>query len=216
MKRLILASMTGAFLLGCSAGNDGGQAFPDAGKAIKTVIETDLGNIHIEVYPDKAPISAKDFLYYIDEGIYQEQGFYRIVNPENDPKRMGMSIVQGGMLDLRPYTALVEHESTETTGFANIKGSVALARNEPGTASAAYFFVNTTDNPFLDFGGNRNSDGQGYAVFGRVTKGMAVLEKMQELKTYSEDTKDQLPPDFPLEPNQTLFNPVFIKKTYRK
>ncbi len=216
MIRVLLATSAGALLLGCSSGNDSGQAFPNTGKGVTTVLETELGNIHIEVYPEKAPISSKDFLYYIEEGIYQDQGFYRVVHPENDPKKMGMSIVQGGTLDLRPYTALIEHESTETTGFSNIKGSVALARNEPGTASAAYFFVNVTDNPFLDHGGNRNQDGQGYAVFGRVTKGMGVLEKMQELKTYSEDTKDQLPPEFPLEPNQTLFNPVFIKKTYRK
>lgn len=203
-------------LVSCGPANDSGEAFPNAGKSETVVIETELGKIHIEVYTEKAPASSADFLYYVDEGIYENQGFYRVVHPENDPKKMGMTIVQGGTLDLNPYNQLVDHESTEMTGFSNIRGSVALARNEPGSASAAYFFVNMSDNPFLNFGGKRNEDGQGYAVFARVTKGMAVLEQMQYLKTYTDETKDQLPPEFPLEANQTLFNPVFFKKTYRK
>jgi len=130
------------------------------------VFETELGAIEIEVYPDRAPISAGDFLYYVDQGLYDGEGFYRTVRADNDPRDMGMSLIQGGRLDLQPVTPGIEHERTSDTGLSNVAGSVSIARDAPGTGSAAFIFINIGDNLFLDYGGARNADGEGYAVFG--------------------------------------------------
>ena len=179
------------------------------GNTDKVVLETDLGNIHIEVHSDKAPISSADFLYYVDEGLYNDQGFYRVVHKDNDPKQMGMSLIQGGRLDLYPLTAEIEHEPTNVTGLSNVSGSVAIARDQPGSGSAAFFFINVEDNLFLDFGGERNPDGQGFAVFGTVTKGMEVVRAIQNQKTASNQNEPNMPDQF-------LPKPVFIKKAYRE
>jgi len=136
-----------------------------ADKRPNVVLQTELGAIEIEVYKDKAPISAADFLYYVDNGLYDNEGFYRVVRADNDPLGMGMSIVQGGRLDTLPVTAGITHELTTQTGLSNVAGTVSIARDAPGSGSAAYFFINTQDNPFLDTGGVRNPDGQGYAAF---------------------------------------------------
>ncbi len=173
------------------------------------ILETELGDIHIDVHTKKAPASSADFLYYVDEGLYDNQGFYRVVRADNDPKEMGMSLVQGGRLDLYPVTPPLAHESTQASGLSNVSGSVTIARDEPGTGSAAFFFINVDDNTYLDHGGTRNPDGQGYAVFGTVTKGMEVVRAIQSQKTNS----DKSQPDMP---DQFLPKPVMIKKAYRK
>ncbi len=173
------------------------------------IFETDLGIIEIEVYPDKAPISAADFLNYVDRGFYNGQGFYRVVNAENDPRKMGMSLIQGGRLDMEPLGGGIAHETTETTGLSNGPGSVAIARDAPGTGSAAYVFINLGNNDFLDYGGVRNEDGQGYAVFGKVVSSLDVPRAIQaqEAKRPTEEEFLQ---------GQFLTQPVIIKKAYRK
>ncbi len=196
MKKFIIVSMAIAGLSACNA------------KSNTVVLETEAGNIHIQVLTKQAPISAADFLYYVDEGLYDNQGFYRVVHPDNDPKEMGMSLIQGGRLDLEKLTQSIDHETTEKSGLSNIAGSVAIARDAPGTGSAAYFFINAEDNTFLDFGGERNPDGQGYAVFGKVTKGLDVVRVIQQGETNNDDD--------PVTPNQFLKQPVIIKKAYRK
>jgi peptidyl-prolyl cis-trans isomerase A (cyclophilin A) len=125
------------------------------------MMETTAGNIEIEVYTDKAPISANDFLLYVDKKYYNGEGFYRVVRADNDPRNMGMSLIQGGRLDSEPLTDPIAHELTKDTGLSNTEGVVSIARLEPGTGSAAYFFINIGDNSFLDYGGERNPDGQG-------------------------------------------------------
>ena len=173
------------------------------------ILETTQGNIEIEVYPKKAPISAADFLYYIDEGLYDNQGFYRTVRADNDPRDMGMSLIQGGRLDLQSVTMLLDHETTEMSGLSNTSGSVAIGRDKPGTGSAAFFYINIGDNSFLDYGGERNPDGQGYAVFGQVISGMDTVKAIQsgEAKGVSDQEVTN---------GQFLTEPVIIKKAYRK
>ena len=85
---------------------------------------------------------------------------------------------------------------------------MAIARLEPGTGSATYFFINVGNNDFLDTGGIRNPDGQGYATFARVTSGMDVVRAIQAMKTIEDED--------PVTPNQTLTEPVIIKRAYRK
>ncbi|NNE56954.1 MAG: peptidylprolyl isomerase [Hellea sp.] len=211
MIRYITAFFAALILVACGSKSDSNIV----------ILETQLGKIEIEVFPDKAPASTQDFLFYVEQGLFNdrpelETGFYRVVYPENDNRKMGMSLIQGGTLDLKTYSAGVIHESTAQTGLSNVAGSVALARYEPGTGNAGAFFINIENNLFLDYGGVRNPDGQGYAVFGRVTKGMDIVKKIQALRTYDEESRHVLPPDFPIEIYQTLYNPVRIKKAYRK
>jgi len=197
IRGVALSAVAVSLFVGCS------DPQPDV------IFETDLGNITIEVNPAAAPLSAADFLSYVDQGLYDGQGFYRTVTPENDPLSMGMSLVQGGRLNVEPIRPPVPHEPTSQTGLSNIPGSVALARNEVGSGSAAFFFVNLGDNSFLDAGEDgRNPDGAGYAVFGRVTKGMDTLRAIQAR---------EVAPD-PLgifSDGQKLAEPVYILRAYR-
>lgn len=194
--RLLFASALGTLLLSACADTN-----PNV------ILETELGAIEIEVYPNAAPISSADFLYYVDEGLYNGQTFYRAVTPENDPRNMGMSLIQGGRADLLPVTQSIDHETQ--TGLSNISGNVSIARDMPGTGSAAFFFINIGDNKFLDFGGKRNPDGQGYASFGTVVKGMDVVKKIQN-QPLGNTGGD------PVTDGQFLTKPITITKAYRK
>lgn len=173
------------------------------------IMETSQGIIEIEVYTDKAPISAADFLLYVDEGYYDGEGFYRVVRADNDPREMGMSLIQGGRLDSEPLTPPIAHELTSETDLSNTQGVVSIARLEPGTGSAAYFFINIGDNSFLDYGGERNPDGQGYATFGKVILGLDVAKKIQAMEANGLSGED-------VTTGQILTNPVKIIRAYRK
>ena len=197
MKRLALT--LAALLSACAAASDGNP---------NVVLETAKGEIEIEVYPDAAPISAGDFLRYVDEGLYDEQGFYRVVRADNDPRGMGMSLIQGGRLDQEPVGPSIAHERTTDTGIPNERGTVAIARLEPGTGSAAWFFINIGDNRFLDTGGERNPDGEGYATFGRVVRGMEVVEAIQA-------EPSDAPSEEAVTSGQILDEPVAIARAYR-
>jgi len=196
---LIFSFLFVAILSACS----GQQERPIA------VLETTQGNIEIEVYTDQAPISGEDFLRYVENGYYNGEGFYRVVRADNDPLDMGMSLIQGGCLDSEPIPPLIDHELTTETGLSNTEGVVSIARSEPGTGSAAYFFINIGENSFLDYGGERNPDGQGYATFGKVVSGMDTVRKIQSLeaKGLSGDN---------VTTGQILTTPVKINVAYRK
>ena len=154
-------------------------------KEIRPLIEmeTSYGTILIEVYADKAPISAANFLRYVDENKLDDAVFYRSVKPENQPSSLfKIQVLQGGLFhDNHPdMMDPIAHEATNLTGILHKRGVVSLARLEPGTASSE-FFICLRDEPELDFNGNRNPDKQGFAAFGRVIKGMSVVEKIHEL-----------------------------------
>lgn len=172
------------------------------------VIETQAGNIRVQVHTDSAPLSAGDFLRYVDGGLYDGQGFYRTVRADNDPREMGMSLVQGGRLDRDIIGEPIAHELTTETGLSNVEGTLAIARLEPGTGSATYFFINLGDNSFLDTGGTRNPDGQGYATFGTVLSGLDVVREIQAGETVEGDD--------PATPGQILAAPVIITRAYRE
>ena len=200
MKRYLGLLSCAALLLACG---------PKVDNSPNVIIETGLGNIEIEVYPDKAPLSAGDFLKHVDRKYYHGQAFYRAVSSENDNREMGMSIIQGGRLEVDPISETVAHESTKETGLRNNAGMVSLARKELGTGSAAFFFINIENNNFLDFGGERHPDGQGFAVFGKVVSGMDVAQRIQQGEKEAPREGD---------PNATQFlkSPVVITKAYRK
>lgn len=198
MMRIFITMIAALVLWSC-----GGEKTPHV------IFETDLGNIEIAIYPERAPLSAGNFLYYVDNGLYDGEGFYRAVRPETDPLGMGMEIIQGGLLSMETVTAPIEHEITKITGLSHIDGAISIARDEPGTGSAAYFFISIGDNTFLDYAGKRNPDGQGYAVFGQVIKGMDVVRAIQTQKTGgdSENVATQ---------GQILNKPVKIIKARRR
>ncbi|MBZ5857524.1 peptidylprolyl isomerase [Flavihumibacter profundi] len=147
----------------------------------EVVIETGEGDIEIELYADKAPQSVKAFLAIVDQKLYDNTSFYRVLNMDNQPSNAPKGeLMQGGLWNRRkkkPELPKIPHENTQITGLKHLTGTVSLAREEPGTASSE-FFICLTDQPGLDYGGANNPDGQGYAAFGKVVKGMDVVRKI--------------------------------------
>ena len=195
--RLFLVLLTALVLTACGGG------------ASNVVLQTDLGEIEIQIFEKRAPLSSKDFLYYVDNQLYDGEGFYRSVRPDTDPRQLGMQIIQGGLLGLESVTAPIDHETTQMTGLSHIDGAVSIARDEPGTGSAAYFFISIGENKALDYGGVRNPDGQGYAVFGQVVRGMDVVRAVQMRETAGTS-------DMQVTQGQFLTKPVTIIKASRR
>jgi len=154
----------------------------------RVALETDLGTIVVELYPDKAPITVENFLRYVDENRFSTARFYRVVTPDNQPKNdVKIEVIQGGLGFEPDLKALpeIEHETTEKTGLRHEAGTLSMARNEPGTARSE-FFICVTEQPELDFGGRRNPDGQGFAAFGKVIEGMDVVKAIQQRPSTSQ------------------------------
>ena len=157
----------------------------------------------IEIYTEAAPASAGDFLRYLDAGLLEESAFYHVVRPDNDNSSPKIRVIQGGLLDTEKSLAPVRHETTRDTGLSHTNGAISLARSEPGTGGASAFFICIGNNPGLDFGGTRNPDRQGFAVFGRVIEGMDVVLRINALPA-NRDTGD------PYVAGQLLEDPVSI------
>ncbi len=149
----------------------------------KIQIQTQQGNITIELYPEQAPITVANFLKYIDENRLKEATFYRVVTPNNQPNSdIKIEVIQGGLFeDIHPdMLEPIAHETTKQTGILHKDGVISMARYGPGTATSE-FFICVGDQPSLDFGGRRNGDGVGFAAFGKVIEGMDVVRKIQAL-----------------------------------
>ncbi len=167
---LILLTFTRALLIA--------QALP------KVEIQTMLGDILIEVDTRNAPITATNFLEHVTKGSYRDAVFYRTVRMDNQPNNdIKIEVIQGGLFEDADIEKIkpIEHETTETTGLKHLNGTISMARSEPGTASTE-IFICVGNQPELDFGGKRNPDGQGFAAFGQVLKGMDVVRKIQQQK----------------------------------
>jgi peptidyl-prolyl cis-trans isomerase A (cyclophilin A) len=146
------------------------------------LITTRLGDIMVEIFRDKAPITSENFLRYVDEGLLDGTAFFRTVTMENQPGYdVKIEVIQGGTApEDAAYPSKyppIEHETTEATGLSHVDGTVSMARWAPGTATSS-FFICVGDQPELDYGGRRNPDGQGFAVFGRVRGGMDVVREI--------------------------------------
>jgi len=175
---------------------------------VTVVLTTSLGDIEVEVYPQKAPLSAGDFLDYVDRGLYQGAAFYRVIRPDNDTGSPVIEAVQGGLLTETPPTKPIAHESTQQTGIKHLDGTLSLARRDVGSGTAAAFFIIIGDQPSMDFGGSRNADKQGFAAFGRVVKGMEVVRAIQQIRDASNEG--------PFVKGQMLRNPIVIESAKRK
>ena len=145
-------------------------------------IKTQLGDIEAELFPDQAPKSVAAFLAYIDSGYYKDGSFYRVLNDGNQPSYAPKAeLIQGGMYRSRVKKPAdlpgIPHETTQQTNIQHTNGTLSLARQEPGSATTE-FFICVGDQPGFDFGGANNPDKQGYAAFGRVVKGLDIVQKI--------------------------------------
>ena len=172
-------------------------------KPVVVVLETEAGNITLEIDAVRAPITSANFLKYVDAGIYDGARFARTVNPQTETnKTTPINVIVG---DLDPSRAgerfpAIPLERTSVTGLKHLAGSLAMGRMKATDSAQTEFFVCVEDTPGLDFGGMRNADGQGFAVFGRVSAGVDVVTKFWMM---------------PAE-KQRLTTPVKILKAYRK
>jgi len=149
---------------------------------IRASIETVLGVISVELYPDAAPITAANFVHYVDGGLYNGGVFHRTVTMQNQPHNdLKIEVIQGGVHPTRTSELgqPIPLERTSATGLRHIDGTISMARFEPDSARGD-FFICIGDQPELDFGGRRNPDGQGFAAFGRVTTGMELVRAIQQ------------------------------------
>lgn len=142
-------------------------------------IQTPRGNILIELYTDKAPLTAGNFLQLVRAKVLDGGSFYRSVRSNNDNSPVRINVLQGGIQDKETAAGVqpIDHETTSVTGIRHLNGVVSMARAEPGSAKSE-FFICIGDQPELDFGGRRNPDGQGFAAFGKVVEGMTLVEEI--------------------------------------
>lgn len=153
---------------------------PTATATAHVVLDTELGAIELEIDLARAPVTARNFLRYVEAGRYDGGRFHRTVRADNQPKdRVRIAVVQAGVApekepdDFPP----IPLERTGETGLRHRDGTVSMARAGPDTATSD-FFVCVGDQPALDEGGRRNPDGQGFAAFGRVVRGMDVVRRI--------------------------------------
>jgi len=152
------------------------------------IMSTSVGDVRFELFADKAPATTKNFLDYVSEGFYDGLIFHRVI-----PGFM----VQGGGLDshMKQKGTKAPIKNEATNGLKNRVGSIAMARTNVVDSATAQFFINVKDNGFLDHR-NTSPEGFGYAVFGQVVDGMEVVKKIEQVKTGSRGSYQ----DVPLEP----------------
>ena len=162
-------------------------------QATKVQLETTMGNIVLELDAKKAPKSVANFLQYTKSGHYNGTVFHRVINN---------FMIQGGGLDAKmnkkPTKKAITNEADN--GLKNVVGSVAMARTGNPHSATAQFFINVNNNGFLDHK-SKDSRGWGYAVFGKVVKGMDVVNKIKAVKTTRVNGRGDVP-----------VNPITIKK----
>ena len=161
------------------------------------LLETSSGDILIELFADKAPKTVENFLRYVNEGFYANTIFHRVIK--------GFMIQGGGMtmkMEEKPTHEPIAHEAAN--GLKNVRGAVAMARTPDPHSATAQFFINTVDNAFLDHTAP-TEEGYGYCVFGQVTDGMDVVDKIEKVKTRNMGIHSDVPTDMVLITSAGLF-----------
>lgn len=153
------------------------------------LMETKLGDIEVELYPDKAPATVAAFLSYVDSGYYKNSSFYRVLKADELPNPNNSGIIQGGIWQSNPSLKSqltgIKHEPTTRSGLTHQSGTISLARTTPGSASSEFFICIGDQSP-LDAGRRGTEDGLGMAAFGKVVKGMPIVRKIQEQKSHGD------------------------------
>jgi cyclophilin family peptidyl-prolyl cis-trans isomerase len=147
---------------------------------VNVVIRTEKGDIEVELNAKRAPITVDNFLRYLDARLYTDGVFHRTVHAHNQPNnKIKIAVIQAGVNPKRAMEefAPIKLERTKQTGIKHVDGAISMARDGPDTATGD-FFICVGALPALDYGGKRNPDGQGFAAFGWVVKGMEVVRKI--------------------------------------
>jgi peptidyl-prolyl cis-trans isomerase A (cyclophilin A) len=157
-------------------------ALQSTAPAVRVAVETEMGRITIEVDVAHAPITSANFLRYVNEQFYDGGRFHRSVRPDTEPRRDSpIQVIQGGINPARASSAYaaIPLERTSITGLSHVDGAVSMARGTAADSARSDMFICVGDQQALDFGGARNADGQGFAVFGHVVAGMDVVRRIQ-------------------------------------
>jgi peptidyl-prolyl cis-trans isomerase A (cyclophilin A)/peptidyl-prolyl cis-trans isomerase B (cyclophilin B) len=184
-----------------------------AGPNPVVIMETSMGRIMIMLSPKDAPKTVANFLKYVNAGFYDNTIFHRVINKGKGDQ--GMAVVQGGGYTFpvnrkRPLFPPVPNEAA--SGLMNVKGTIAMARADNPDSATCEFFFNVKDNPTLDYSQTSSATGAGsysqkttagYCAFGKVIRGMDVVEKISEVQTARAGRMEDVP-----------VKPVFIKKAY--
>lgn len=180
-KLVVFAIMAAAITLTFMAG--GASLAARSNPVVK--LQTSMGDIEVELYPEKAPKTVENFLAYVNKGFYNGTVFHRVIN--------GFMIQGGGLNDkmqLKATGAPVENEAYN--GLTNDEYTLAMARTSDPHSATAQFFINVTDNDFLNFK-SKDAQGWGYAVFGKVIKGMDVVDKIKAVETTTKGMHQDVP-----------------------
>jgi peptidyl-prolyl cis-trans isomerase A (cyclophilin A) len=153
----------------------------------KVIIKTNKGDIEAELFEDKAPVTVKNFLAYVDKGHYKNTIFHRVINN---------FMIQGGGFssDMKEKSTDAPIKNEADNGLKNENGTLAMARTMDVNSATAQFFINVQDNVFLDHRA-KNAEGYGYAVFGKVTAGMPVINTIKQVKTGNKGMYQDVPTD---------------------
>lgn len=167
------------------------------------LIQTELGDITAELYPEQAPLTVANFLRYVDAAYYTGGRFWRtvVLEPDNQPNnQVKIEVIQATVCADKEAAKFppVPLERTNVSGLHHGDGTISMARFAPDSAQGD-FFICIGDQPELDFGGVRNPDGQGFAAFGQVLSGMDVVRQIQRSPYV----------------NQTLTPPIMIHSIVR-
>jgi len=162
-------------------------------------LETSFGSIVLAIDTAHAPVTAANFLKYVDGGFYDGGRFHRATRPDNytpaPPNRPMMEIIQGGINPERRAAAFppIPLERTSLTGLKHVRGVVSMARGTGADTATSDIFILLDDQPSLDFGGQRFDDGQGGAAFGRVISGMDVVRRIQQQPVQGQNLTPPVP-----------------------
>lgn len=184
--------LTGVFFMNCSKGAAKGGS---STQYPLVVFETNMGEIVIEVYPEEAPVSVQNFTKYVEDGFYDGTIFHRVIDG---------FVIQGGGFDMqmnrKETRPPIENEAHN--GLKNLRGTLSYARTNVVNSATSQFFINLKDNASLDHR-NRSDAGYGYAVFGKVVRGMAAVDAIAKISTGEKMGMSDVPE-----------KDVFITRTY--
>ena len=184
--RYLIVLLLFTFVLGCNQTKNENP---------HVLITTNLGEIEIEVFSSKAPISSAAFLSFVDSGFYTKSSFYRVIMQEGLSTATNTGLIQGGIWQTNdkkhPILQGIIHESTLTSGLSHVSGTVSLARTKPGTATSE-FFICIGDQTQFNYGNKNGDDSVGFAAFGSVIKGMSIVRKIQEQRRHNQDFDEKI------------------------
>ena len=153
-----------------------------AAEAPHVLLSTNLGEVEVELNAEKAPVSVENFLAYVDQGFYNRVQFHRVIP--------GFMVQTGGFdADLQQKSTAAPIKNEADNGLHNVRGTLAMARTSDINSATSQFFINLADNAFLDHGGRDF----GYAVFGKVVRGMDVVDRIARVRTGNRGMHQNVP-----------------------